>query len=415
MQSKQAAVRFIIVTVLLDMLGIGLIVPVLPKLVTTMYGGDLSEGSRIFGWFVASYALMQFLFAPVLGNLSDAYGRRRVLLVSLLGAGLDYLLMAFAPDLKWLFVGRVISGITGANIAAANAYIADVSPPEERAKNFGLIGACFGVGFIIGPALGGVLGEYGLRVPFMAAAVLNLCNTLYGFFVLPESLAPENRRPFDWSRINPLASLRALGRFPVVLGLTATIALERLAHNSLPSTWVLFTTYRFGWTEAQNGLSLALVGLMFGLVQGGLAGKFVAKFGERRALLFGLSVGALGFLLYGLATQGWMLYAIIAATSIGGVAGPALMSMITRLVPASEQGALQGALSSVQSLAAIAGPLMATSLFGYFTSPHAPVHLPGAAFLVSAILVALGVLLAARSAQVSEEPKMAEKGDVATV
>ena len=408
MQNKQAAVRFIIVTVLLDMIGIGIIVPVLPKLVTTLYGSDLSEGSRIFGWFVASYALMQFLFAPVLGNLSDAYGRRRVLLISLLGSGLDYLLMAFSPDLKWLFVGRVISGITGANIAAANAYIADVSPPDERAKNFGLIGACFGVGFIVGPALGGVLGSYGLRTPFIAAAALNLLNTLYGFFVLPESLAPENRRPFDWSRINPLASLRALGRFPVVLGLTATILLERLAHDSLPSTWVLFTTYRFGWTEAQNGLSLALVGLMFGLVQGGVAGKFVARFGERTALLFGLSIGALGFLLYGLATQSWMLYAVIALTSIGGVAGPALMSMITKLVPASEQGALQGALSSIQSLAAIAGPLMATSLFGYFTSPRAPVHLPGAAFLVSAALVAVSVLLAARSSQLTPAKENAD-------
>jgi DHA1 family tetracycline resistance protein-like MFS transporter len=410
MRNRQAAVRFIVVTVLLDMIGIGIIIPVLPKLVTTLYGSDLSAGSRVFGWFVASYALMQFLFSPVLGNLSDAYGRRRVLLISLLGGGVDYLLMAFSPDLKWLFVGRVISGITGANIAAANAYIADVSPPAERAKNFGLIGACFGAGFILGPALGGVLGEYGLRVPFMAAALLALLNTLYGFFVLPESLAPEHRRRFDWSRVNPLASLRALGRFPVVLGLTATILLERLAHDSLPSTWVLFTTYRFGWTEAQNGLSLALVGLMFGIVQGGVAGKFVAKFGERRALLFGLSMGALSFLLYGLATQGWMLYVIIVVTSIGGVGDPALMSMITKLVPAAEQGALQGALSSVQSVAAIAGPLMATSLFGYFTSPRAPVHLPGAAFLVSAALVAVGVLLAARSSQVTQAK---EKADLA--
>jgi DHA1 family tetracycline resistance protein-like MFS transporter len=399
MQNKPAAVRFILITVLLDMLGIGVIIPVLPKLVTTMYGGDLSDGSRIFGWFVASYALMQFLFSPVLGNLSDAYGRRRVLLISLLGAGLDYLLMAFAPDLKWLFVGRVISGVTGANIAAANAYIADVSPPAERAKNFGLIGACFGVGFILGPALGGVLGEYSLRMPFIAAAVLNLCNTLYGFFVLPESLAPEHRRRFDWGRINPLASLRALGRFPVVLGLTATILLERLAHDSLPSTWVLFTTYRFHWTEFQNGMSLTLVGAMYAIVAGGLTSKIVGRLGERRALIFGLCVSTLGYLFYGLATQGWMLYAIIAATSIGGVAGPALMSLITKLVPASEQGALQGALSSVQSLAAIAGPLMATSLFGYFTSPGAPVHLPGAAFLMSAVLVAVGVLLAVRGSQ----------------
>lgn len=398
MQSRQAAVRFILITVLLDMLGIGLIIPVLPKLVTSLYGGDLSEGSHVFGWFVASYALMQFLFAPTLGNLSDAYGRRPVLLVSLLGASLDYLMMAFAPTWQWLFLGRVLSGVTGANIAVANAYIADVSSPEERAKNFGLIGACFGVGFIIGPAVGGLLGQYGLRVPFLAAATLNLCNTLYGFFVLPESHARENRRPFDWSRINPLAALRTLARFPVVLGLTATIALDRIAHDSLPSTWVLFTTYRFNWTELQNGLSLALVGIMFALVSGGLTGRIVGKLGERRTLIFGLCVSATGYLLYGLATQGWMLYAIIAATSIGGVAGAALMALITKLVPANEQGALQGALGSVQSVAAIIGPLMATSLFGYFTSPRAPVHLPGAAFLASSLLVVIAVLLAVRSA-----------------
>lgn len=405
MQNKPAAVRFILITVLLDMLGIGLIIPVLPKLVTSLYGGDLSEGSHVFGWFVASYALMQFLFAPTLGNLSDAYGRRPVLLVSLLGAGLDYLMMAFAPTWQWLFLGRVLSGVTGANIAVANAYIADVSAPEERAKSFGLIGACFGVGFIIGPAVGGLLGQYGLRVPFLAAAALNLCNTLYGFFVLPESHAPANRRSFDWSRINPLASLRTLARFPVVLGLTATIALDRIAHDSLPSTWVLFTTYRFNWTEWQNGLSLALVGIMFAIVSGGLTGRIVGKLGERRALIFGLCVSALGYLLYGLATKGWMLYAIIAATSIGGVAGAALMALITKLVPANEQGALQGALGSVQSVAAIIGPLMATSLFGYFTSPRAPLHLPGAAFLASSLLVVIAIVMAIRSAPATPAAK----------
>ncbi len=401
MQNKPAAVRFILVTVLLDMLGIGLIIPVLPKLVTTLYGGDLSAGSHIFGWFVAAYALMQFLCAPALGNLSDAYGRRPVLLLSLLGAGLDYLMMAFAPTWQWLFVGRVISGVTGANIAVANAYIADVTAPEERAKSFGLLGACFGVGFIFGPAVGGLLGEYGLRAPFLAAAGLNLCNTLYGFFVLPESHAPANRRAFDWSRVNPLASLRALARFPVVLGLTATILLDRIAHDSLPSTWVLFTTYRFNWTPWQNGLSLTLVGISFAVVSGGLTGKIVGKLGERRALIFGLCVSATGYLMYGLATQGWMLYAIIAATSIGGIAGAALMALITKLVPANEQGALQGALGSVQSVAAIIGPLMATGLFGYFTSAHAPVQLPGAAFLASALLVAIAIVLAVRSARVN--------------
>ncbi len=237
LRSRQAALPFILVTVLLDMLGIGLVIPVLPKLVTTMYGGDLSSGSTVFGWFAASYALMQFLFSPVIGNLSDAYGRRPVILISLLGSGLDYMLMTLAPTWKWLFVGRIIAGITGANITAANAYIADVSPPEQRARNFGMMGACFGVGFIIGPALGGLLGKYGLRVPFAAAAGLTLCNWLYGCFVLPESNPKERRRPFDWSRANPLGSLGGLARYPVVIGLAATIALERVAHDSLPSTW----------------------------------------------------------------------------------------------------------------------------------------------------------------------------------
>jgi len=391
--------RFILITVLLDMLGIGVIIPVLPKLVTTLYGGDISTGASVFGWFVASYALMQFVFSPVLGNLSDAYGRRPIILSSLLGAGLDYLLMAFAPTWKWLFIGRVISGITGANISAANAYIADVSAPEDRAKNFGLIGACFGVGFILGPALGGLLGSYGLRVPFMAAAGLNLLNALYGFFVLPESHSKENRRPFDWKRANPLASLQGLTRYPVVLGLTAVIALERIAHDSLPSVWVLYTTYRFNWTELENGLSLTLVGIMFAIVSAGLTGKMVKKLGERKAIIFGLIVGSISFLVYGLATKGWMMYAMIVLGSIGGIGGAAIQSLITKLVSASEQGAVQGVISSIQAVAAIIGPLMATNLFAYFTSPAAPVHLPGAAFIASSMLVAISALLAIRSAR----------------
>lgn len=402
MLNRKAAVPFILITILIDMLGIGLIVPVLPSLVTTMYGGTLSEGSTVFGWFVASYALMQFLFSPVLGNLSDAYGRRPIILFSLLGTGLDYLLMAFAPSLGWLFAGRIISGITGANITAANAYIADVSPPEERAKNFGMIGACFGIGFIVGPALGGLLGKYGLRLPFMAAAALTLCNALYGFFVLPESHSKELRRSFDWRRANPLGSLGVLARHPVVLGLAATIALERLAHDSLPSTWVLYTTYRFNWTTADNGLSLALVGVMYAIVSGGLTGLLVGKLGERRALITGLLIGSVTFLMYGLATQGWMMYAFIVMGSLGGIAMPAIQSLITKMTPATEHGAVQGALTGINSIAAIVGPLMATGLFGYFTSPAAPVHMPGAAFLAASLLVAIGAGLAIRSARLPQ-------------
>jgi MFS transporter, DHA1 family, tetracycline resistance protein len=412
-RERQAAMPFICVTVLLDMLGIGIIIPVLPQLVTTMYGGSYSEGASIFGWFIAAYALMQFIFAPILGNLSDAYGRRPVILASLMGAGLDYLMMAFTPNLKWLFVGRVIAGITGANITAANAYIADVSPPEQRARNFGLIGACFGVGFILGPALGGLLGNYGLRMPFIAAAILNLCNWLYGFFVLPESLPQKNRRPFSLANANAFAALKALNRYPVVLGLTAVIALERLAHDSLPATWVLYTTYRFKWTPFDNGLSLALVGVTFAAISAGLTGKLVGWLGERKAIIYALSVGAVTFLCYGLAPKGWMMYAAIVLGSIGGIAVPAIQSLITKMTPATEQGAVQGVISSIQSLAAIVGPLMATNLFAYFTSSNAPAHLPGAAFVVSSILVAVGVLLAIRSARAA--PAMEAVGVQETV
>ena len=399
MQKKQAALSFILITILLDMLGIGIIVPVLPKLVTSLYGSDLSHGSYIFGWFVASYALMQFIFSPILGNLSDAYGRRPIILGSLFGAGIDYLVMAFAPTLSWLFVGRIISGITGANITAANAYVADVSAPEDRAKNFGMIGACFGVGFIIGPIVGGVLGYYGLKWPFIAAAVLNLCNAIYGYFILPESHPKENRRAFDWSRVNPMASLTALKQYPVVLGLAATLFIERTAHDVFPATWVLFTTYRFNWNELDTGISLAVVGIAFAIVSALLTGPIVKKFGERNCLIFGLIIGAVAFLLYGLATQGWMMYAIIISSSIGGVSGPSLQAIITRLIPSNEQGAVQGALNSLQSVATIIGPLIATNLFGYFTSEAAPVKIPGAAFLASSLLVAIAAIMAIRSSR----------------
>ncbi len=411
MRGRQAALPFILITVLLDMLGIGLIIPVLPKLVTSMHGGDISTGASVFGLFAASYALMQFLFSPVLGNLSDTYGRRPIILLSLLGAGLDYGLMSLAPSLSWLFVGRIISGITGANITAANAYIADVSPPADRARNFGLIGACFGVGFILGPALGGLLGTYGLRAPFMAAAALTLCNALYGFFVLPESHPKERRRPFDWSRANPAVSLGALGRYPVVLGLTATIVLDRLAHDALPSTWVLYTTYRFKWTEFDVGMSLAMVGVMYVVVSGGLTGVIVRKLGDRKALIMGLILSSVAYLLYGLASQGWMLYAIIMVGSLGSVAGPAMQALITKMIPATEQGAVQGALSSLRGMTEIAGPLIATNLFGHFTSPATPVKLPGAAFLASSLMVALGAALAVRSTRLASAMETA----VATV
>ncbi len=387
--ARKPALGFIFVTLLLDILGIGLIIPILPTLIEQLCGGNVSSASTAVGWLAALYSLMQFGFAPLLGSLSDRFGRRPVILTSLFGSGIDYLLLAFAPTLPWFFLGRIIAGVTSANFTAASAYIADVSPPEKRAANFGLIGAAFGLGFIAGPALGGVLGHLGLRVPFLVAAGLTLVNWLYGLLVLPESLPREIRRPFSWGRANPIGLLAALKRYPVVLGLTGTFFLVHLAHQAVPSTWVLYTSYRYSWSTAQVGLSLAIIGVMAAIVQGGLVRRIVPALGERRAVLVGLSNGVIVLTAYGLATRGWMMYAILVVGSFGAISMPALQGLISRSVPLNEQGAVQGALSSVASLAGIAGPPLATGLFGFFISPRAPVHIPGIAFfMASCILIA---------------------------
>ncbi|MBI2925826.1 MAG: TCR/Tet family MFS transporter [Verrucomicrobia bacterium] len=397
MAKRPPALGFIFVTLFLDILGVGLIIPILPKLIEQLSGNNVSAAAHTFGLLAALYSLMQFVFAPVLGSLSDRFGRRAVILGSLLGSWLDYLLLAFAPSIPWFFLGRLIAGITGANYAAASAYIADISPPEKRAANFGLIGAAFGLGFIAGPALGGLLGNIGLRVPFFAAAGLTLLNWLYGLLVLPESLPREQRRVFAWARANPVGSLLALKRFPIVLGLTATYFLINLAHQVFPSTWVLYTSHRYQWTPAQVGLSLALVGGMAALVQGGLARKIIPALGERRAIIVGLTNASVFMSAYGLATEGWMVYAIIIVGSLGSIAGPAIQSLIAHSVPMNEQGAVQGSLSSLASLAGIVGPPLATGLFGYFVNPKAPVHVPGAAFFLGTVFVLAGLVLAVRS------------------
>lgn len=396
-KKRQAAIPFILITLLLDVLGIGLIIPVLPKLVTHFQGGDVSSASWYYGVFVASYAVMQFLFAPILGGLSDTYGRRPIILLSLAGAGFDYVLMAMAPSLGWLFLGRVLSGIKSANLTAASAYIADVSPPEKRAQNFGLMGACFGIGFVLGPAAGGLLGSLGPRVPFVAAAILTLCNALYGLFVLPESHAVENRRPFSWKSANPIGSLAVLRSYPLVIGLAGTLLCAGFAQQILQSTWVLYTTYRFSWTELQNGLSLSVVGITAAVVQGGLTRVLTPKLGERGAVVVGLLVAVVAFVGYGAVPEGWMLYAVLVFGSLGGIAMPAAQALISKAVSPTEQGKVQGALASLQSLTGIVGPLVATSLLGYFTSSAAPLVLPGAAFYLGALLMLGGALLAIRS------------------
>ncbi|MDH4411286.1 MAG: TCR/Tet family MFS transporter [Verrucomicrobiales bacterium] len=397
MAPRKPALVFIFITLFLDVLGIGLVVPILPKLVESLAGGGVDRASFLYGWLVGLYALMQFLFAPMLGNLSDRFGRRPVILFSLFGSGLDYLLLAWAPTLPWFFLGRIVSGITGANFSAAAAYIADVSPPERRAANFGLIGAAFGIGFIFGPALGGWLGDYGLRVPFIAAGILTLVNGLYGLFILPESLKPENRRSFSLSRSNPIGALLGLRRHRLVLGLSVSYFISSLAHQVYPSIWVLYTGYRYGWDTKQTGLSLALVGLMAAIVQGGLARKLIPKWGERRSAIVGFAIMAIALTGYGLAPEGWIVYPLIVFGSLSGLAVPAIQGMISRTVGDNEQGGIQGSLTSLQSVAGALGPLLATAVFGFFISEKAPAIVPGAPFFFSSALAVMAGFLAARS------------------
>lgn len=395
-KSRPAGTAFVLITVLLDTLGLGLIIPVAPRLVASFLGNDLSEASHYFGIMVSLYAAMQFLFAPVVGGLSDRFGRRPVILVSLLGAAGSYLLSGFAPALWWLFVGRVIAGITGASFSAAGAYIADITPPEKRAASFGLVGAVFGLGFILGPALGGLLGDVGLRIPYFAAAGLNFVNMMYGLFVLPESLAPENRRPFSFARANPLGSLRALARHPIVIGLTGTIFCSFMGQWILQSVWALHTQSRFGWSLRMVGVSLMVVGLATAVVQGGLVRVAIPRLGERRALVIGFMMAITGHLLLGLATQGWMILVFIAPLALGGLAGPAVQAIISGAVGPKEQGELQGSLNSLGGIAAIIGPVIGTSLLARFGPPDASPHIPGAAFFAAAAFNLLGLLLALR-------------------
>ncbi len=393
---RNSGLTFIFITLLIDILGIGLLIPILPEFIAQLTQQSLSASAREYGLLLSLYGAMQFLFAPLLGTLSDQYGRRPVLLLSMLFAGFDYVLMALAPSMVWLYIGRILSGITGASFTAANAYIADVSPPEERSQNFGLIGAAFGIGFIIGPALGGFLGQYGHRVPFWAAAVLCFANFLYGWFILPESLKPENRRRFEWKHANPLGALKMLGKYPVVWGLTGSLTASNLAMNCINSTWVLFTMIRFGWDARQTGFSLAAFGCVALVYQLWLARILIPLWGERRTMTIGLATAALEFAAYAFSTQGWMIYAIMLIGGVGLLGGQAVQGLLSQQVGEDEQGTLQGALSSLQSLTGIAGPIIATALFSYFTRENAPIQIPGIAFLLAAALNALALVIALR-------------------
>ena len=383
---RPPALGFIFITILIDVIGLGIIIPVVPKLIEQLTGEGLSQASVYSGWLTFAYAAAQFCFAPVMGGLSDKLGRRPVLLAALLGLGLDYIFLSFAPTLAWLFVGRVLAGITGASFTTATAYIADISTPDKRAQNFGLVGVAFGLGFIIGPTVGGLLAHFGPRTPFMVAAGLSLCNFLYGLLVLPESLPTTLRRPFKWSRANPVASLLRLGRYPTVLGLVASLVLIYLAGSAVQSVWTFYTMLKFSWTEGMVGVSLGVVGLFSALVQGGLVRVAIPKLGAARAIVIGLLCYAVGLVLFAFASRGWLMLAFLAPYCLGGIAGPALQGTISGQVPANEQGELQGALTSLVSATGVVGPLLMTYLFGHFTGPKAPVYFPGAPFLMGAVL-----------------------------
>ena len=387
---------FILVTLFIDILGIGIIVPILPVLIREFLGGNNAQAAVYYGVIISTYATMQFLCAPVLGALSDRYGRRPVILVSLFGLGIDYLIQGWAPSIGWLFLGRIIAGIMGASITTANAYIADVSTPQTRAQNFGFVGAAFGLGFIFGPVLGGLLGAISLRLPFFVAAGLALVNWLYGFFVLPESLAPEHRSTVSWRKMNPLASLRRLGTYPLVAGLAVAFLFATMAQRGLENVWILYTGFRYGWNLLTNGLTLGLVGVMAVLVQGLLIKPIVARIGERRSITLGLTVSTLAFLAYGLASQGWMVPVIIVFGALAGVALPTIQGLVSGTVLPSEQGKIHAAFTSLTSLTAIFSPLIFTAgLFSFFTSAAAPVILPGAPFFLGSLLflVSLGLLV----------------------
>jgi DHA1 family tetracycline resistance protein-like MFS transporter len=393
--NRKAAVGFIFFTLVLDIIGLGIIIPVIPQLIEQLLGThDISKASIYAGLLTFLYATMQFIFAPLIGSLSDKYGRRPVLLISLFGFGLDYLFLAFAPSILFLFIGRAISGIAGASVTTATAYIADISDDTNRAQNFGMVGAAFGIGFIIGPMLGGVLGEFGPRIPFLVAAGLALINTLYGYFVLPESLDKEHRRSFEWKRANPLGALSHFKKYPAVIGLVVALAFIYLAAHAVQSNWSFANIEKFNWTPKTIGLSLGLVGLLVSLVQGLLIRYINPRLGNEKSVYIGLLLYSTGLILFAFATSTWMMFIFLIPYCLGGIAGPALQSIISAHVPKNEQGELQGSLTSVMSVTSIIGPLVMTNLFAYFTNPKHAIYFPGAAFLLGAVFMLFSAFIA---------------------
>jgi DHA1 family tetracycline resistance protein-like MFS transporter len=388
---------FIFITLLLDIIGFGIIIPVLPNFIMELTASDVSNASLYSMWLMFSYSFMQFLFAPVFGSLSDKFGRRPILLISLFGFCINYILLAVAPSIGWLFAGRIIAGIMGASITTASAYIADISEPEKRAQNFGILGAAMGLGFIIGPVLGGVLGHFGTRIPFIAAAILTFLNWLYGYFILPESLPVDNRRPFDIKRANPAGSLLKIKRYPSIAGLAGSLTVLCIAGFAIHSTWTFYTIEVYKWKPAMIGISLGIAGIMFAFVQGVLIRYINPKLGNVKSIYLGLALYIIGFVLMAFATQSWMLFVFLIPFCLGGISGPAIQSIISNQVPSNEQGELQGSLTALTSATSIIGPLIMLGLFSYFTGKNAPIYLPGAPFLMGGILTFISLLLAKRS------------------
>jgi DHA1 family tetracycline resistance protein-like MFS transporter len=407
MKKRDAAIGFIFVTMLIDVIGFGIIIPIMPELIREMIGGTMSDASKWGGWMMFAFSAAQFIFSPFLGSLSDSFGRRPILLISLFGFSIDYLILAFAPNIGWLFFGRILAGITGASFTTAAAYIADISPPEKRMQNFGMIGVAFGVGFILGPVLGGILGKFGTRVPFFAAAGLTMLNWLYGYFILPESLKTENRRAFEWKRANPVGALLNLKRYPVVLGLVASLILISVAAHAVQSNWTFYTMEKFGWDEAMVGYSLGVVGILVAVVQGGLTRVINPKLGQKNSVYFGLFLYVIGLALFAFASKSWMMFVFLIPYCLGGICNPALQGIISRQVPANEQGELQGALTSIMSATSIVGPPLMTNLFSYYTSKEAPVYFPGAPFILGALLTLISMFWAMKSLA-SYNPKKEE-------
>jgi MFS transporter, DHA1 family, tetracycline resistance protein len=410
-----SAFLFIFIAVLVDSIGFGIILPVLPRLIMELTGVTVDRAAGYGGWLSFVFALMQFFCAPVLGNLSDRFGRRPVLLFALFALGIDYLIMGFAPVIAWLFVGRAIAGVAGASWTPAYAYVADISEPARRAQHFGLMGAAFGIGFILGPAIGGLLGSLGPRAPFFTAGIIALANGTLGYFALPESLPAAARRPFEWARANPVGTLRQIRRYPVVTWLLGALFLWQLGHQVLPSTWAFYTIAKFHWTSAGVGYSLAFVGTLMAVAQGVLTRVLIPWIGgERRAAAAGMGAALVAYVGYALVTQGWMMYAVSLATVVFALTYPSMNAIASRQIPANAQGELQGAVASLYSLSAIIGPPLMTQVFGYFSRPDAAVHLPGAAFLTAALLTVGCALLFAHAMRLAARQREAGAATLAS-